>query len=91
MESKPKRSLLRLVSSGGKPTFDPTGKANGRGIYLCRDTACFEKAKKRKAIARGLGAEGLTEADYETLREAFEREIEQGTTKEQQETMEVTG
>jgi predicted RNA-binding protein YlxR (DUF448 family) len=82
MESKPKRSLLRLVSSAGRPAFDPTGKANGRGVYLCRDTGCLEKARKRKSIARGLGAEGLTEAEYEALKDALEREISKGAAEE---------
>jgi predicted RNA-binding protein YlxR (DUF448 family) len=79
MESKPKRTLLRLVASDGKPAFDPTGKANGRGIYLCRDMECFEKARKKKAIARGLGTEGLTEASYDALRSGFEEYMAEGT------------
>jgi predicted RNA-binding protein YlxR (DUF448 family) len=79
MESKPKRSLLRLVAEDGKPAFDPTGKANGRGVYLCRDVECFDKARKKKAIARGLGADGLADVDYEALRNEFERHIVEGT------------
>jgi predicted RNA-binding protein YlxR (DUF448 family) len=78
MESKPKRTLLRLVAVGGRHMFDPTGKANGRGIYLCRDMECFEKARKKKAIARGLGTDGLTEADYGALRDEFERYMAEG-------------
>ncbi|MDR0357029.1 MAG: YlxR family protein, partial [Clostridiales Family XIII bacterium] len=41
MESKPKRVLMRLAAVDGKPTFDPTGKANGRGVYLCGNAECF--------------------------------------------------
>jgi predicted RNA-binding protein YlxR (DUF448 family) len=70
MESKPKKELIRIVAAEGKPKADPTGKANGRGIYLCIGSeSCFEQAKKRKAITRGLGIEGLTEAEYEKLKE----------------------
>jgi predicted RNA-binding protein YlxR (DUF448 family) len=54
MESKPKRELIRIVADNNAPKIDPTGKANGRGIYLCPDTDCLAKAKKKKAIGRGL-------------------------------------
>lgn len=57
MESKPKRELIRIVASDDGPKIDPTGKANGRGIYLCPDTECFTKARKKKAIGRGLEIE----------------------------------
>ena len=40
-----KRDLTRVVRSpDGKIFVDETGKANGRGAYLCRDRACWEKA-----------------------------------------------
>jgi len=57
MESKPKRELIRIVASEDGPRIDLTGKANGRGIYLCPDTECFSKARKKKAIGRGLEIE----------------------------------
>ena len=58
MESKPKKELIRIVAgTEGDITIDPTGKANGRGIYLCPDPACFATARKRRAISRGLEIE----------------------------------
>lgn len=57
MESKPKRELIRIVATDAGPRIDPTGKANGRGIYLCPDRECFLKARKKKAIGRGLETE----------------------------------
>ena len=57
MESKPKRELIRIVAADGVPKIDLTGKANGRGIYLCPNTECFLKARKKKAIGRGLEIE----------------------------------
>ncbi|MDR0852215.1 MAG: YlxR family protein, partial [Clostridiales Family XIII bacterium] len=60
------------VAGDGKPVLDPSGKSNGRGVYLCPDSACFDFAKKKKSISRGLGIEGITESDYEVLRSAFE-------------------
>ena len=55
MQSKPKRELLRIVRDPEKGiAIDPTGKAPGRGAYLCPDPECFEKARKKKAISRNL-------------------------------------
>jgi Predicted nucleic-acid-binding protein implicated in transcription termination len=66
MESKSKRELIRVVAMDGVPKMDLTGKANGRGIYLCPNTECFAKARKRKAIGRGLEIE-VTEKDLDLL------------------------
>ena len=56
MQSRPKRELIRIVSLGeGRISLDLTGKANGRGVYLCPDASCFEKAKKKNALSRSLG------------------------------------
>ncbi len=55
MTSKPKQELIRLVLQDETTLLiDETGKANGRGVYLCKEKDCFEKAKKRKAINRSL-------------------------------------
>lgn len=54
---KPKNELIRVVrTSDGTVTLDRTGKANGRGAYLCRDAACLAKARKSRALERALGA-----------------------------------
>ena len=58
MESKPKESLIRIACHDGKLTVDPTGKAPGRGVYLCKGSAdCIALAKKKKALQRNLHAE----------------------------------
>lgn len=55
MESKPKKELIRIVFTPEEQLkIDPTGKANGRGVYLCPNVECLEKAKKKKAIGRSL-------------------------------------
>ena len=54
MESKTKENLVRVTWFEGKLSVDPTGKAKGRGVYICRDEACIAKAKKRGAFARSL-------------------------------------
>ena len=53
MESRPKRELIRVVASPeGEVRLDPSGKANGRGAYLCPDPECVAKARKKNAFAR---------------------------------------
>ena len=55
MESKPKKELVRIVSAGeGRLVLDLSGKANGRGVYLCPESECIAKAKRKRAINRGL-------------------------------------
>lgn len=66
-ESKPKQELIRITAQEEGVLPDPTGRANGRGIYLCRGNAeCFAAAKKKKAIPRGLGKE-LSDVDMDVL------------------------
>lgn len=50
-EMKNKKDLLRIVKNKeGRIFVDETGKANGRGAYICKDTACLEKLKKQKVL-----------------------------------------
>lgn len=52
MESKPKKDLIRIANWEGNITVDFTGKAKGRGVYLCNNPECIEKAKKKNALQR---------------------------------------
>lgn len=69
MESKPKKDLIRIVCADDKPILDPTGKANGRGIYLCKDDKCLQLAKKKKSLQRGLKLPLSSEAIEEFIKE----------------------
>ncbi len=52
-ESKPKRELLRVVSpKEGEVSLDLTGKAAGRGAYICADPSCLAKARKARRLER---------------------------------------
>lgn len=52
-EESPKRSMLRVVRTpDGEIKYDPTGRANGRGAYVCRDSGCVKLARKKKAFSR---------------------------------------
>ncbi len=50
-EMKPKKDLLRIVQpKDGEQSADPSGKAQGRGAYICKDMECLQRAMKNKAI-----------------------------------------
>ena len=54
-EMKPKMSLLRVVKpQDGEARIDRTGKAPGRGAYVCDDIECLKKARKSRALERAL-------------------------------------
>ncbi len=54
-ESREKKMLIRVIRTPeGRIMTDPTGKASGRGAYLCRDPECLKKAMKKKSLNRAL-------------------------------------
>ena len=54
-ERKNKRDLIRVVrSADGTVMLDFSGKAAGRGAYLCPDPECLKKAIKSKSLERSL-------------------------------------
>ena len=53
--SREKRDLLRVVRTpDGAVRFDPTGRANGRGAYVCRQEPCIHGAAGKGTLARAL-------------------------------------
>ena len=71
MESKPKNELIRIAGYENEVTVDLTGRAKGRGVYLCPDTKCLEKAKKKRALGRGLKME-VTQEQMDRIFEELE-------------------
>lgn len=67
MESKPKNTLVRIACYEGEVTVDPSGKAKGRGVYLCPNKECMEKARKRRSLQRNFEVE----ISEETLQNIF--------------------
>jgi len=52
---KDKREMVRLVRTpAGAVEIDSSGKKEGRGAYLCRDSVCWEKALKGNHIQHAL-------------------------------------
>jgi len=70
-EMKPKRELIRVVRSPeGAISLDKTGKANGRGAYLCPSAECLKKLRKRKSLERAFKCQIPAEV-YEGLEGAL--------------------
>ena len=54
MQSKEKQTLTRIALYEGQICVDPSGRAKGRGVYLCKNSPdCLEKADKRRALMLG--------------------------------------
>ncbi len=71
-EMKPKQELIRVVRPPeGELTVDFRGKMNGRGAYVCHNTACLKKAVKSRALERALEV-----SVPETLYAALEAQME---------------
>ena len=67
-EMQPKKELVRVVRTPeGAVILDTTGRANGRGAYLCKKSTCLEKAIKSRALERALETKIEPEV-YEALR-----------------------
>lgn len=67
-ENKEKHELIRVVrNKEGEVFLDETGKANGRGAYLCKTKVCLEKVIKNKGLNRVFSTE-IPEEAYQALR-----------------------
>ena len=74
-----KRTLHRIVRSpAGTVTYDPTGKAAGRGAYLCGQAACLDQAVRRRSIQRALKVSDTAAADAAV--EALRNQVLSGST-----------
>ena len=62
-----KKELMRIVKNKeGEIFLDPSGRANGRGAYICKDTEWLKKAIKTKALNRAFKVE-VSDEVYEKL------------------------
>ena len=69
-----KRELIRVVrGTDGSVSLDFSGKAPGRGAYICPDPECLKKALRSKALDRSLEVT-IPEEVYGRL----EKEMEHG-------------
>lgn len=68
-EMKPKKELIRVTKNAeGTIKVDLTGKAPGRGAYICKSVECLEKAIKSKRFERAFETK-ISEDIFQRLRE----------------------
>lgn len=70
-QEKEKKQMLRIVrDKDGNIKLDFTGKASGRGAYICDDPACIEKCVRHKLIGRALNA-SVSDEVYEYIAKEY--------------------
>ncbi len=70
-ELKPKKEMLRIVkNSEGAIFIDFSGKAQGRGAYICNDENCIKKLKKQRLINKVFSCEVKDEV-YSAIEEEY--------------------
>lgn len=53
MEMKPKKEFIRIVKNKlGEVSLDTTGKAQGRGAYICPNPECLKKTIKSRRLEK---------------------------------------
>ena len=54
-EMKEKKEMIRVLKTPeDEIILDTTGRANGRGAYICNNSECLAKAIKNKGLERSL-------------------------------------
>ena len=68
-EMKPKKEMTRVAKNAdGEIFFDPTGKAPGRGSYVCAEAACLKKMSDKKLLHKAFAAQ-VCEEVYRGVKE----------------------
>ncbi len=63
-EMKPKTEMTRVVKTADGEIFaDPTGKAAGRGAYVCSNADCLKKLGAKKLLHKAFST-GVSEEVY---------------------------
>ncbi len=56
-EMKEKKEMIRVIKTPeDEILLDTTGRANGRGAYICNSSDCLKKAVKNRGLERSLKA-----------------------------------
>ena len=70
-ELKPKKEMLRIVKNKEGAIFlDFSGKAQGRGAYICDDENCIKKLRKQRLINKVFSCE-VDGAVYSAIEEEY--------------------
>lgn len=66
-EMKPKKEMIRVVKSAeGEISLDFTGKKSGRGAYICKNTECFQSARKARRFEKSFSCK-ISNEIYEEM------------------------
>ena len=67
---QPKREMVRIVCTPDQGVrIDESGKASGRGAYLCRKRPCWERALAEKRLEHALKIKLIVPAPEEKVRQ----------------------
>lgn len=57
-EMRDKKGMIRVIKTPeGEICLDVTGRANGRGAYICNSAECLKKAVKNRGLEKSLKAQ----------------------------------
>ena len=57
-EMRDKKEMIRVIRTPeGEICLDVTGRANGRGAYICNSAECLKKAVKNRGLEKSLKAQ----------------------------------
>ena len=57
-EMREKKDMIRVIKTPeGDICLDTTGRANGRGAYICNSAECLKKAVKNRGLEKSLKAQ----------------------------------
>lgn len=70
-EMKPKKDLVRIVKpKDGTIDLDLTGRANGRGAYICRKLSCLQLARKARRLEKAFACR-IPDEVYDRMEEVL--------------------
>jgi len=69
-EGKPKKDLIRIVKNDDSVVLDRSGRASGRGAYVCNDEQCMQKLIKQKVLNKVFKC-NIDKSIYDDLGEQF--------------------
>lgn len=70
-EMKNKKDMMRILRTPEEEIMlDLTGKKNGRGAYLCKQSECLKLARKNKGLERSFKM-SIQSQVYDKLEEEF--------------------
>ena len=73
-QMKPKKEMTRIVKTADGDIFaDFSGKAAGRGAYICKNPACLKKLRKNRRAEANLGV-SIPEEVWDALEAALAEE-----------------